>query len=237
MPFSSSQVCNRQAGAGTLPETRPRGRKLNKTGRPLPITDESKKRPRPRYAHPSARRFVRRPWDDDPPMMKKSDVAWTLVGVSAVLLSGYLLYHEVRDISLTELADSLRAIGAGAGCSRHCRRWALMSRWPGMTALPWPIWARRFLGGSSRSVRSPPMRWRTTSARRCSPRAGALSGVSQQGLTPQEIGILIVFCSLTFTLGTLLAAGVVLILKPQLLDRLVHSAGWVSWPSAAGCWR
>ena len=102
-----------------------------------------------------------------------------------------------------------------------------------MTALPWPIWANDFLvvhrallvhhlcaGAQHRRVGV--LR-----------RAGALSGVSQQGLTPQEIGILIVFCSLTFTLGTLLAAGVVLILKPQLLDRLVHSAGWVSL--AIGC--
>ena len=170
MPFSSSQVCNRQAGAGTLPETRPRGRKLNKTGRPLPITGRVEETAKASI-RPSERAPFRpkEPWDDDPPMMKKSDVAWTLVGVSAVLLSGYLLYHEVRNISLTELADSLRAIGARAGCSRHCRRWALMSHWPGMTALPWPIWARRFLGGSSRSARSPPMRWRTTLARRCSP--------------------------------------------------------------------
>ena len=36
-------------------------------------------------------------------MMKRSDVAWTLIGVLAVLLSGYLLYHEVRNISLSEL--------------------------------------------------------------------------------------------------------------------------------------
>ena len=50
-------------------------------------------------------------------MMKRSDVAWTLIGVLAVLLSGYLLYHEVRNISLSELTDSLQAIGA--------RRWLL----------------------------------------------------------------------------------------------------------------
>ena len=140
-------------------------------------------------------------------MMKKSDVARTLVGVSAVLLSGYLLYHEVRNISLTELADSLRAIGA--------RGWLLaaLSTLGAYVALAWyDRIAMAHLGktiscGSSRSARSPPMRWRTTSARVLR-RAGALSGVSQQGLTPQEIGILIVFCSLTFTLGTLLAAGV-----------------------------
>ena len=43
-------------------------------------------------------------------MMKRSDVAWTLVGITAVLLSGYLLYQEIRNLSLAELTDSLEAI-------------------------------------------------------------------------------------------------------------------------------
>ena len=76
MPFSSSQVCNRQAGAGTLFETRPRGRKLNKTGRPLPITGRVEETAKASI-RPSERAPFRpkEPWDDDPPMMKKSDVA------------------------------------------------------------------------------------------------------------------------------------------------------------------
>ncbi|HBM10388.1 MAG TPA: hypothetical protein DD403_20145, partial [Pseudomonas sp.] len=45
-------------------------------------------------------------------MMKRSDVAWTLVGITAVVLSGYLLYQEIRDLSLAELTDSLAAISA-----------------------------------------------------------------------------------------------------------------------------
>ena len=43
-------------------------------------------------------------------MMKRSDVAWTLVGITAVLLSGSLLYQEIRGLSLAELTDSLGAI-------------------------------------------------------------------------------------------------------------------------------
>lgn len=69
-------------------------------------------------------------------MMKRSDVAWTLIGISAVLLSGYLLYHEVRNISLAELTDSLHAIVPVAGCWLHCRPWEPTSRWPGTTASP-----------------------------------------------------------------------------------------------------
>ncbi len=43
-------------------------------------------------------------------MMKRSDVAWTLVGITTVLLCGYLLYQEIRTLSLAELAESLAAI-------------------------------------------------------------------------------------------------------------------------------
>jgi len=167
-------------------------------------------------------------------MMKKSDVAWTLVGVSAVLLSGYLLYHEVRNISLTELADSLRAIGA--------RGWLLaaLSTLGAYVALAWYDRIAMAHLGKTISWWFIALCSFTTYALAHNIGASVFSGAlvryrayRSKGLTPQEIGILIVFCSLTFTLGTLLAAGVVLILKPQLLDRLVHSAGWVSL--AIGC--
>src|SRR5690606_26834636 len=49
-----------------------------------------------------------------------------------------------------------------------------------------------------------------------------------KGLTPQEIGILIVFCSLTFGLGTLLASGAVLVLQPSVLARIVEVPSWVA---------
>ena len=42
-------------------------------------------------------------------MLKRSDVLWSLVGLGAVILSCYLLYHELGDISLDDLADSLLA--------------------------------------------------------------------------------------------------------------------------------
>jgi glycosyltransferase 2 family protein len=41
-----------------------------------------------------------------------------------------------------------------------------------------------------------------------------------KGMTPHEIGILIVFCSFTFVLGTLLASGCVLVLEPTLIHRV-----------------
>ena len=145
-----------------------------------------------------------------------------------MLLSGYLLYHEVRNISLTELADSLRAIGA--------RGWLLaaLSTLGAYVALAWYDRIAMAHLGKTISWWFIALCSFTTYALAHNIGASVFSGAlvryrayRSKGLTPQEIGILIVFCSLTFTLGTLLAAGVVLILKPQLLDRLVHSAGCV----------
>lgn len=161
--------------------------------------------------------------------MKRSDVAWTLIGVSAVLLSGYLLYHEVRNISLAELTDSLHAIGAGG--------WLLaaISTLGAYVALAWYDRIAMAHLGKKISWWFITLCSFTTYALAHNIGASVFSGAlvryrayRSKGLTPQEIGILIVFCSLTFTLGTLFAGGVVLILKPQLLERIAHGAGWVS---------
>mgnify|MGYP006168615525 CR=1 FL=1 len=44
------------------------------------------------------------------PKLKRSDLIWTLIGLVAVVASCFLLYRELRTISLDEIADSLRAI-------------------------------------------------------------------------------------------------------------------------------
>lgn len=162
-------------------------------------------------------------------MMRRSDLIWTLVGLGAVLLSCYLLYHEVRNISLHEIADSLRAIprtawllAAGATLGAYC---ALA--WYDRIALahlgkhiPW-----RFISLCSF----------TTYALAHNIGASVFSGAvvryrayRTKGLTPQEIGILIVFCSFTFALGTVLAGGCVLLLQPELIHRVAEVTPLVS---------
>ncbi len=162
--------------------------------------------------------------------MKRSDVAWTLIGVSAVLLSGYLLYQEVRNISLSELADSLHAIGT--------QRWLLaaLATLGAYAALAWYDRIAMAHLGKKISWWFITLCSFTTYALAHNIGASVFSGAlvryrayRSRGLTPQEIGILIVFCSLTFALGALLAGGMVLLLEPQLLD----SASWVS--TAIGC--
>ncbi|WP_339523204.1 lysylphosphatidylglycerol synthase transmembrane domain-containing protein [Pseudomonas sp. EA_35y_Pfl2_R111] len=154
-------------------------------------------------------------------MMKRSDLIWTLVGLGAVLLSCYLLYHQVRTISLDEIADSLRAIplldwllAAGATLGAYC-------------ALAW--YDRIALAHLGKNIP-----WRfislcsfTTYALAHNIGASVFSGAlvryrayRSKGMTPQEIGLLIVFCSFTFVLGTLLASGCVLVLQPDLIHRV-----------------
>lgn len=157
-------------------------------------------------------------------MMKRSDVAWTLVGITAVVLSGYLLYQEIRNLSLAELTDSLNAISRShwilAGLATLGAYFALA--WYDRIAIAhlgkriswWFITLCSF----------------TTYALAHNIGASVFSGAvvryrayRSKGLTPQEIGVLIVFCSLTFFLGTLLAGGLALILRPDLLNRLVDA--------------
>ncbi|MCQ4326796.1 hypothetical protein CXK94_18495 [Stutzerimonas stutzeri] len=162
-------------------------------------------------------------------MMKRSDVAWTLVGATAVLLSGYLLYQEVRNISLAELADSLRAIGTA--------HWLLagLAALGAYTALAWYDRIAMAHLGKSMSWWFIALCSFTTYALAHNIGASVFSGAlvryrayRSKGLTPQEIGILIIFCSLTFALGTLLAASLVLLLQPQLLAQLVDAPPWLS---------
>lgn len=154
--------------------------------------------------------------------MKRSDLIWTLIGLGAVLLSCYLLYHEVRNISLHEIADSLYAIprtnwllAAGATLGAY-------------SALAW--YDRIALAHLGKKIP-----WRfitlcsfTTYALAHNIGASVFSGAlvryrayRSKGMTPHEIGVLIVFCSFTFVLGTLLASGCVLVLEPNLIHRVV----------------
>ena len=166
-------------------------------------------------------------------MIKRSDAAWTLVGISAVLLCGYLLYQEIHTLSLAELAESLAAISY--------RNWALagLATFGAYIALAW--YDRIAISHLGKRIS-----WWfitlcsfTTYALAHNIGASVFSGAvvryrayRSKGLTPQEIGVLIVFCSLTFFLGILLAGGAVLVIEPELLNRLIEVESWVA--SAVG---
>ncbi len=163
------------------------------------------------------------------PTIKRSDLIWTLIGLCAVVASCFLLYREVRNISLDEIAGSLKAIphlnwilAAGATLGAY-------------SALAW--YDRIAIAHLGKKIS-----WRfitlcsfTTYALAHNIGASVFSGAvvryrayRTKGLTPHEIGILIVFCSFTFALGTLLASGCVLVLQPDLIHRVLDVTPLVS---------
>ena len=147
---------------------------------------------------------------------------WPTIGLSAVVFSAWLLYHELRGISLNEVWDSLVAIShlhwllciamailayaALAGYDhlalQHIRKrvgWLYITFTSFTTyALSHNIGASVFSG----SV----VRYR---------------GYSTKGLTAADVGVLVAFCSFTFALATIFLAGLVLVIEPMILERFV----------------
>ena len=145
---------------------------------------------------------------------------WPLVGLAAVAFSIWLLYHELRHLSLDELWDSLMAIsyrdwllavaatlvayGALAAYDRlalmHLRR---KVGWLYVTVSSFTTYALSHNIGASVFSGSV-VRYRAYTAR---------------GLSGAEVGVLVAFCSFTFALGTIMLTGLVLIAEPELTER------------------
>ncbi|TWH77506.1 hypothetical protein LX59_00423 [Azomonas agilis] len=162
-------------------------------------------------------------------MSNRGNTAWTLVGIVAVLLSGYLLYQEVRNISLAELTESLRAIATP--------HWVMagLATLGAYAALAWYDRIAVSHLGHKISWWFITLCSFTTYALAHNIGASVFSGAlvryrayRTKGLTPQDIGILIVFCSLTFAMGTVLASGVVLLIQPELISRILPLDPWVA---------
>lgn len=168
------------------------------------------------------------------PVKYVSKYFWPVVGVGAVAFSIWLLYHELRGLSLDELWDSLTAI--------TIRHWLLSI---GATLLAYAALAgydhlallhlRRRVGWLYMTVCS-----FTTYALSHNIGASVFSGsvvryraYSAKGLSAAEVGVLVAFCSFTFALGTLMLTGIVLILEPELTERFVDVLP-VSATSATG---
>jgi uncharacterized membrane protein YbhN (UPF0104 family) len=162
--------------------------------------------------------------------MRKQDMAWSFVGIGAVVLSCWLLYKQVHDISLEEIADSLRAINF------HNWLLAALATTGAYIALAW--YDRIALSHINRKVS-----WWfialcsfTTYALAHNIGASVFSGAlvryrayRSKELNPHEIGILIVFCSFTFALGVIFAGGIVLVIKPELVQRIAHISPWLGF--------
>jgi uncharacterized membrane protein YbhN (UPF0104 family) len=144
------------------------------------------------------------------------------VGLAAVAVSIWFLYHELRGISFAELEESFAAISkrnwalAGAATLAayaalagydHVALMHLRKRvgWVFVTIASFTAYALSHNIGAS-VFSGAVVRYRAYSSR---------------GLTGSEVGMLVAFCSFTFALGTLLLTGIVLVLRPEVAERFV----------------
>jgi len=161
-------------------------------------------------------------------MRRIQDIAWPVIGLSAVAVSSWLLFRELRGLSFASLREAIASISSG--------RWLLAI---GSTALAYSAlaWYDRiallhlgrkigwlFVGLTSF----------TTYAIAHNIGASVLSGAviryraySTKGLSVAEIGLLVAFCSFTFALGAVTLGGVLLLFRPDLVERFDGAPDWV----------
>jgi len=147
---------------------------------------------------------------------------WPAVGLGAVIFSVWLLYHELRGLSLDELWDSIAAIPTLNWLLCVMATLVAYGALAGYDHLAL-LHLRKKIGWLYISVTS-----FTTYALSHNIGASALSGslvryraYSAKGLTGAEVGVLVAFCSFTFALAVVFLAGIVLLLKPELGERFV----------------
>lgn len=152
--------------------------------------------------------------------MKAKDFVWPVIGVCAVAISAWLLYRELRSISLDDVMDSLYAI--------RMHQWVLASVAAVLAYTSLAGYDRIALLHLRRKIS-----WLfialcsfTTYALSHNIGASVVSGAvvryraySSQGLPGSQIAVLIAFCSFTFVLGVVITSSVVLLLEPQILMR------------------
>lgn len=145
---------------------------------------------------------------------------WPAIGGLTIALSAWLLYKELRGLSLDDLWVSLAAIPKThwflAAASTLVAYWALAGYdrialmhlgrkidWFFITVCSFTTYALSHNIGAS-VVSGAVVRYRAYSTR---------------GLTPAEIGVLIAMCSFTFILGTLVLIGIILVIEPEVMER------------------
>jgi hypothetical protein len=155
-------------------------------------------------------------------MRNVREFVWPVIGLAAVIISGWLLYRELRGLSLSDLEASLYDIPA--------RRYLLagLSTLVAYAALAWyDRIALLHLGVRHISWFFVSITSFTTYALSHNIGASVFSGAlvryraySSKGVSAPQIAVLVALCSFTFALGTVLLSGLTLTLDPTLLGRL-----------------
>ncbi|MGH6918374.1 MAG: lysylphosphatidylglycerol synthase domain-containing protein [Geminicoccaceae bacterium] len=155
--------------------------------------------------------------------MKVRDYVWPLIGITAVIVSTWLLYHEIRNLSLDDIVDSLNAIPS--------HRWLLAASATAVAYIALAGYDRIALAHLGKSLSWPfvTLCSFTTYALAHNIGASVFSGAvvryrayTSRGLTATEVGVLVALCSFTFALGAIELSGLVLLIEPQLIARFVE---------------
>lgn len=155
-------------------------------------------------------------------MKNAREFIWPLIGLLAVAISGWLLFRELKGLSLEEVWASLTAIPA------HRYLLAGASTLVAYAALAWyDRIALLHLGVRHISWLFVSVCSFTTYALSHNIGASVFSGAvvryrayTSKGLSTAQVAVLVALCSFTFALGTILLGGTVLTLQPTLLERL-----------------
>jgi uncharacterized membrane protein YbhN (UPF0104 family) len=156
------------------------------------------------------------------PMKNVREFIWPVIGLLAVVISGWLLYRELRGLSLDDVWESLTAVPperyALAGLSTLVA-YAALAWYDRIALLHLDVRHISWLFVSVTSF--------TTYALSHNIGASVFSGAvvryrayTSKGLSAAQIAVLVALCSFTFGLGTILLGGVVLTVNPTLLHRL-----------------
>jgi glycosyltransferase 2 family protein len=156
-------------------------------------------------------------------MKKILERLWPLIGLTAVVGSFYLLYHELKGESVgAEVWADLKAIPFPAYLAAGASTLAAYA------ALAWyDHIALLHLGVKRISWIYISICSFTTYALSHNIGASVLSGAmvryraySTKGLTVAQVGVLVTFCALTFALGSILVGGLLLTTHPAMMQRL-----------------
>lgn len=160
---------------------------------------------------------------------------WAFIGLIAMLISIYLLYNKLQNISLEDIIARLRALSF--------RHWALAAFFALVSYAALAGYDRIALRHLGKHIS-----WLfitlcsfTTYALSHNIGASVFSGAlvryraySSKGLNGGEIAVLVAFCSFTFILGAILLTGLVLVLRPDLMN-LVYNGFSLHFSFALGC--
>jgi glycosyltransferase 2 family protein len=155
-------------------------------------------------------------------MKKLSEFLWPLIGLAAVVVSGYFLYQELKTTSLSAIWAAVLAIPP------HRILLAALSTLVAYAALAWyDRIALLHLGVRHISWLFVSLCSFTTYALSHNIGASVFSGAlvryrayTAKGLTAAQVAVLVALCSFTFFLGTILLGGFTLVYDPHLLTRL-----------------